>query len=109
MYYQRAPKRLSTEEIVQKRKYLDEMLQALPSKVTSFKLQTFSVLLYCYVMDKSGKILLLHLFIRTSHKLLTLLKIFTRIYSILHKQVNDLQSTLQKKQLKISELQQPNG
>lgn len=66
------------------------------SKVTSFKLQTFCVLLYCYVMDKSGKILLLHLLIRMSHKLLTLLKIFTGIYNILPKQVNDLQSTSQK-------------
>lgn len=58
--------------------------------------QTFSVLLYCCVTAKSGTILLLHILNRTSHKLLRLLKIFTRIYSILHKQMNDLQSTLTK-------------
>lgn len=68
-------------------------------------LQTFSVLLYCYVMDKSGKNLLLHLLIRTSHKLLTLLKIFTRIYSIAVQAGEWPSEHFAKKQLKISDLQ----
>lgn len=49
---------------------------------------------YCCVTARSGTVSPLHILNRTSHKLLRSLKIFARIYSILRKQMNDLQSTL---------------
>lgn len=71
----------STNKAKYRRDCTEEKVLGWDVIVSAFKshiiqtLQTFYVLLYCYVMDKSGKILLLHLLIRTSHKLLTLLKI----------------------------------